>query len=893
MMDWGKDLTAALDSGDAERMRAMLSRVPREAMRQAVPILERMAETSEHESRLEEALFYRDQLIDTVPEGSSRGNANRAARARLRLQLQRYADALEDAQQLATVSPEDALGHRLVGEAHEGLDDAAQALAAYRRALRCAPDDALAAHVRTLDDEVRKAAVLRQALDPNAAQEPLRIELPPAPEVRFDPALFDDPSMPVGSDEFRIEGIARHLWRYSGQASARNAIQRLDDPMWCAAWDSTLTGTADARVRFVGSELGVFALRALHHGAAHALCAERYPQDARITTGMVQKHFLAPWHALHGDAVQHWSEDERRVSFEAFAAAVDVTGNGGEDVAIPDCDVLAFPQIDHTLLGTGIVRAVRSYCRDGRAAPRVLPARATLYAMAVQWRYPDAADASQEAMLALDAIGRLRWSAYPQALELGPEFWTALTAPAEIGTLDFANFVENAWDLSLPVIADGRVDAVLVWFELQLSGLQPGETRISSAPDSDLRCLRPAVYYTDPTPLLTSESLTLRIQAQETRLHVRPSPPPTQPRAHGLPSWYVPMLGDAQRNAAYRNALRSALAAAPSQLALDIGAGCGLLSMFAAQAGATRVIGCEQQPVIAQIGREVVAANGWADSITLIAKECRTLTVPDDLPERADLAMFELFDCSLIGEGVLHFLAHAREHLLTADARYLPAGARLRAMAVEYRIDRILDVDASLLNPYRASPNFVNVDARTLDYRALSAPFDLFDFDFATAGPAPQELAIDVPALTDGSVGAILFWFDLRLDADTVLSNAPDSGDGLHWKQGLQFMPEARVAAGQTLPLVAHHNGSGLRLQWRPEGLPTDAFSRMPRFDPRWFAASTELEQQTRNLLQHCAQNPDEFAKVAQIAQRMAVDPARYDLDPVIAQRFMSMFFAD
>ena len=351
--------------------------------------------------------------------------------------------------------------------------------------------------------------------------------------------------------------------------------------------------------------------------------------------------------------------------------------------------------------------------------------------------------------------------------------------------------------------------------------------------------------------------------------------------------------GDVRRNIGYRKALHATLAAAPSQLALDIGAGFGLLSMFAAQAGAARVIGCEQHPIIAGIGREVVAANGWSDRISLIAKECRALTVPDDLPARADLAIFELFDCSLIGEGVLHFLAYAREHLLAADARYLPAGARLRAMAVEYRIDRILDVDATLLNPYRASPNFINVDARTLDYRALSAPFDLFDFDFATAGPAAQELAIDVPAIADGSVGAILFWFDLRLDADTVLSNAPDGGDGLHWKQGLQFLPEARVAAGQTLPLVAHHNGSGLRLQWQPDGLPAEAFSRMPRFDPRWLAASSELEQQTRNLLQHCAQNPDEFAQVAQIAQRMAIDPARYDLDPVIAQRFMSMFFAN
>ncbi len=891
MMDWSRDLSAALDSGDAEHMRAMLSRVPPEAMRQAAPMLERMAETSEHAGRLEEALFYRDRLVDAVSGNGSRSSIHRAARARLRLQLQRYAEALEDAEQLTTTSPGDALGHRLAGEAHEGLDDGAQALAAYRRALRCAHDDDLAAHVRALDDQLRKAAVLRHALDPDATQEPLRIELPPPPDVRFDPALFDDPSMPTGSDAFRIEGIARHLWRYSGQSSPRNAIQRLDDPAWCAAWDTALADTAGARVRFVGSELGVLALRALHHGAAHALCAERYPQDARIATGMTQKHFLAPWHALHGDAVQNWSEDERRASFEAFAAAVDIVGTGSEDDAIPDCDALVFPQIDHTLLGTGIVRAVRAYCRDGRAAPRVLPARATLYAMAVQWRYPDASDASQAAAVALDAIGRLRWSAYPQSLELGPDFWTALTAPTEIGSLDFADFAERAWDLSLPAIADGRVDAVLIWFELDLSGLALGDARISSAPDSALRCLRPAVYYTDPNPLRIGQSFALRIEAQETRLHVRPSPPPAQQRSHGLPSWYVPMLGDAHRNAAYRKALRSTLATAPSRLALDIGAGCGLLSMFAAQAGAQRVIGCEQHPIIAAIGRETITANGWADSVCLIAKECRTLTVPDDLPQRADLAIFELFDCSLIGEGVLHFLAHAREHLLAADARYLPAGARLRAMAVEYRIDRILDVDATLLNPYRASPNFINVDARTLDYRMLSAPFDLFDFDFATAGPAAQELAIDVPALADGSVGAILFWFDLRLDADTVLSNAPDGGDGLHWKQGLQFLPEARVAAGQTLPLVAHHNGSGLRLQWRPDGLPTDALSRMPRFDPRWLAASTELEQQTRNLLQHCAQNPDEFAKVAQIAQRMAVDPARYDLDPVIAQRFMSMFF--
>ena len=140
----------------------------------------------------------------------------------------------------------------------------------------------------------------------------------------------------------------------------------------------------------------------------------------------------------------------------------------------------------------------------------------------------------------------------------------------------------------------------------------------------------------------------------------------------------------------------------------------------------------------------------------------------------ADLALFELFDCSLIGEGVLHFLAHAREHLLRADARFLPAGGRLRAQVIEYRFDRVLGVDAALLNPYMASLEFVNVDARTLDYRPLTAPFDLFDFDFATAGPEPQELEIEPVATADGTASALLFWFDLRLDGDTVLIRRSD-----------------------------------------------------------------------------------------------------------------------
>ncbi len=93
------------------------------------------------------------------------------------------------------------------------------------------------------------------------------------------------------------------------------------------------------------------------------------------------------------------------------------------------------------------------------------------------------------------------------------------------------------------------------------------------------------------------------------------------------------------------------------------------------------------------------------------------------------------------------------------------------------------------------------------------------------------------------------------------------------------------------LPLIARHDGSSLTFRWKQDDLPKQALSRLPRFDLRSLAAISELEQQTRGLLQHCAQNADEYAKVAELAKRFAVDPAAHELDPIIAQRFAATFF--
>ena len=80
------------------------------------------------------------------------------------------------------------------------------------------------------------------------------------------------------------------------------------------------------------------------------------------------------------------------------------------------------------------------------------------------------------------------------------------------------------------------------------------------------------------------------------------------------------MLNDRVRNEAYRAALSAAIK--PGAVVLDVGAGTGILSFFAAQCGAARVYAVERT-AIARIARRLAQRNGFADRISVIAATSR------------------------------------------------------------------------------------------------------------------------------------------------------------------------------------------------------------------------------------------------------------------------------
>ena len=117
------------------------------------------------------------------------------------------------------------------------------------------------------------------------------------------------------------------------------------------------------------------------------------------------------------------------------------------------------------------------------------------------------------------------------------------------------------------------------------------------------------------------------------------------------------MIGDRVRTEAFRRAIDSAVR--PGDVVLDVGAGSGILSVFAARAGAARVYAVEQTS-IAVFAQELAAANGVADTVQVIQADVLDI----EPPERVDVIVSEWLGGFGIDEGMLPPVIVARDRWL-------------------------------------------------------------------------------------------------------------------------------------------------------------------------------------------------------------------------------------
>ncbi|NNF99195.1 MAG: tetratricopeptide repeat protein [Desulfobacteraceae bacterium] len=260
-----------------------------------------------------------------------------------------------------------------------------------------------------------------------------------------------------------------------------------------------------------------------------------------------------------------------------------------------------------------------------------------------------------------------------------------------------------------------------------------------------------------------------------------------------IPAWHFDMLNDDIRNIAYDRAIRNTVTS--SSHVLEIGTGSGLLAMMAARAGARQVTTCEMVTSLADCARKVVRCNGYEDRVRVIGKKSTSLEVGlgKDLDEKADVLIAEVFDVGLLGEQFLPALIHAKENLLTQDAVFIPAAAKIKCVLAECPdlrkitpLKAVAGFDLSEFDMFRA-PGYRQFDMWNTEHRVLSEPFDALDINFKNVSEFASTGHKRIRCLEKGMLQAIIFWFELFGDTE-ILYTSNHKGGRNHWKQAIYFL---------------------------------------------------------------------------------------------------------
>ncbi len=277
------------------------------------------------------------------------------------------------------------------------------------------------------------------------------------------------------------------------------------------------------------------------------------------------------------------------------------------------------------------------------------------------------------------------------------------------------------------------------------------------------------------------------------------------------------MLRDTVRMHAYRRAIENSVK--QGDVVLDLGCGTGVLSFFAARAGASRVFAIEKRPDILMLAEGLAKANGLDAKITFI-EGASSLIKEAEIEPKADLLVSEILGNAILEENVLEFTLDARDRFLKPDAKLLPAGLDIYLFAFETDFIRDFTQEVSELSDmysldFSLLGNLLTnkITMRTERYNphannALSKPLLVKSLDFKTLEVTTFAQDFQLPIDQSGNISGFCAYFRAHLDEENTLTNSPWAPQ-THWTQLCFYLPEPiPVQKGQSLPLQMIYDGS-------------------------------------------------------------------------------------
>lgn len=256
------------------------------------------------------------------------------------------------------------------------------------------------------------------------------------------------------------------------------------------------------------------------------------------------------------------------------------------------------------------------------------------------------------------------------------------------------------------------------------------------------------------------------------------------------------MLKDRPRVEAYQKAIEFHGPAWKSKgdvSVVDVGAGTGLLSVFCARAGASKVHAVEASR-LAYFCKQIAEANAPTGSIEVHEVRAEELDLGAD--QKVDVIVSEWMGYFLLFENMLPSVLSVRDRYLKPGGLMLPSRCRLHLAPLQdgawrdAKLDfwrSVSGIDMSALVPLATATACEKPQHRLVPVDGLIGPaMEILNLDLHTAKESDlrrfqADLRFDVPP--GGRLDGFASWFDCDFgEAPDKLSTAP-TAEPTHWRQ--------------------------------------------------------------------------------------------------------------
>jgi len=251
------------------------------------------------------------------------------------------------------------------------------------------------------------------------------------------------------------------------------------------------------------------------------------------------------------------------------------------------------------------------------------------------------------------------------------------------------------------------------------------------------------------------------------------------------------MLKDEVRTLTYRNSMYHNKHLFKDKVVLDVGCGTGILSMFAAKAGAKKVIGIEMSSIV-EYAQKIVKANHLENTVTIIKGKVEEVELPEGI-EKVDIIISEWMGYCLLYESMLQTVLFARDKWLAPGGMIMPDRATLYLTGIEDRTykdekinwwDQVYGFDMSCIRKTAISEPLVDVvdPKQVITNACLIKELDMYtvkEEDLSFSSP------FHLQCRRDDYVQALVCYFNVeftKCHKRTGFSTAPESRY-THWKQ--------------------------------------------------------------------------------------------------------------